>query len=105
MKICCYIVCCMLLAGFVANSQQAQEKVDSAAIAQIKEEGMNHSQVMEILSYLSDVYGPRLTGSPGYGTSGLLSDNAGGPVVDFAIPADAFRVPLSPPEFSPATIE
>jgi len=44
----------------------SREKIDSAATAQIKEEGMSHSQVMEILSYLSDVYGPRLTGSPEY---------------------------------------
>jgi len=34
------------------------------AIAQIIEEGMNHSQVMTNLSYLTDVIGPRLTGSP-----------------------------------------
>src|SRR5271163_3584779 len=33
-------------------------------IAMIREEGMNHSQVMKTLSYLSDVIGPRLTGSP-----------------------------------------
>ncbi|PWT88197.1 MAG: peptidase M28 [Blastocatellia bacterium] len=34
------------------------------AIARIKEEGLKRSQVMETLSYLSDVIGPRLTGSP-----------------------------------------
>ena len=33
-------------------------------IARIKEEGMNRSQVMQTLSYLTDVIGPRLTGSP-----------------------------------------
>jgi carboxypeptidase Q len=33
-------------------------------IARIREEGMNHSQVMETLSYLTDVIGPRLTASP-----------------------------------------
>jgi hypothetical protein len=33
-------------------------------IARIREEGLKHSQVMETLSYLSDVIGPRLTGSP-----------------------------------------
>jgi carboxypeptidase Q len=43
-----------------------REKIDTTAIAQIKDEGMNRSQVMEILSYLTDVYGPRLTGSPEY---------------------------------------
>src|SRR5205814_4298561 len=33
-------------------------------IARIRDKGLNHSQVMETLSYLSDVIGPRLTGSP-----------------------------------------
>jgi carboxypeptidase Q len=33
-------------------------------IARIREEGLKHSQVMETLSYLSDVIGPRLTASP-----------------------------------------
>ena len=34
-------------------------------IVRIKDEGMNRSKVMETLSYLSDVIGPRLTASPG----------------------------------------
>src|SRR6266496_4057054 len=34
-------------------------------IVHIKDEGMNRSQVMQTLSYLSDVIGPRLTASPG----------------------------------------
>src|ERR1035437_2956185 len=42
----------------------AQEKVDVATIEKITAEEMNHSQVMEIMSWLSDVYGPRLTWSP-----------------------------------------
>jgi carboxypeptidase Q len=33
-------------------------------IERIKEEGLKRSQVMETLSYLTDVIGPRLTGSP-----------------------------------------
>jgi len=33
-------------------------------IARIREEGLEHSKVMETLSYLTDVIGPRLTGSP-----------------------------------------
>ncbi len=33
-------------------------------IARIRDEGLNRSQVMATLSYLSDVIGPRLTGSP-----------------------------------------
>jgi len=34
-------------------------------ITRIKDEGTNRSQVMQTLSYLSDVIGPRLTASPG----------------------------------------
>lgn len=42
------------------------EKVDTAAVARIRHEGMERSQVMQILSRLVDVCGPRLTGSPEY---------------------------------------
>lgn len=42
----------------------AGEKIDYEAINKIKQEGMQNSKVMEISSYLTDVYGPRLTGSP-----------------------------------------
>lgn len=37
--------------------------VDEAAVAFLKEQGLEHSQVMEHLSWMCDVYGPRLTGS------------------------------------------
>src|SRR5215207_1505585 len=40
------------------------EPVDLQAVYKIKDEGLQRSQVMEIASYLTDVYGPRLTGSP-----------------------------------------
>jgi hypothetical protein len=40
------------------------EKVDLDALYRIKDEGLQRSKVMEIESYLTDVYGPRLTGSP-----------------------------------------
>jgi len=43
----------------------AQEKVDPAAVQRIREEGLNHSKVMETAFYLTDVAGPRLSGSPG----------------------------------------
>ncbi|HEY6266387.1 MAG TPA: hypothetical protein VIW93_16430 [Candidatus Acidoferrum sp.] len=43
---------------------QAPSQADLYAIYQIKDEGFNRSQVMDIMSYLSDVYGPRLTNSP-----------------------------------------
>src|SRR5438094_1911944 len=42
------------------------EPVDLDAVYRIKDEGLapQRSKVMEIESYLTDVYGPRLTGSP-----------------------------------------
>lgn len=43
---------------------QLQDRPDLDAVFKIKEEGFKRSQVMEITSYLTDVYGPRLTGSP-----------------------------------------
>lgn len=45
---------------------QMIEKFDTAAVNKIKDEGMNRSQVMELLSWLTDVHGPRLTNSPEY---------------------------------------
>jgi hypothetical protein len=38
--------------------------VSKDAVALIRDEGMNRSQVMQTLEYLTDVIGPRLTGSP-----------------------------------------
>ena len=44
--------------------QATQEKIDLNAFNRIKSEELNHSQVMEMVGYLTDVIGPRLTGSP-----------------------------------------
>ncbi|MEP7002611.1 MAG: M20/M25/M40 family metallo-hydrolase [bacterium] len=54
----------LLAATFAAAPLLAQERVDVATIERIKTEEMSHSQVMDIMSWLSDVYGPRLTWSP-----------------------------------------
>jgi hypothetical protein len=53
----------LALSPFV-SAQSPIEKVDTAMIDKIKEEGLERSQVMESISYLTDVHGPRLTGSP-----------------------------------------
>jgi hypothetical protein len=45
-------------------AQTPTETLDYAAIAQIRDEGLTRSQVMDHISWLSDVYGPRLTGGP-----------------------------------------
>ena len=45
---------------------QSVDKADYDAIFKIKEEGLQRSKVMEITSYLTDVYGGRLTNSPSH---------------------------------------
>lgn len=42
------------------------ENIDTAAVRIFKEEGLQRSQVMETLWWLSDRFGPRLTNSPEY---------------------------------------
>lgn len=55
----------MFMAAVPAGSAlRAQEPIDMAAINKIKEEGFQRSQVMNTASWLTDVYGPRLTNSP-----------------------------------------
>src|ERR1700752_4313708 len=53
----------VLLALPVA-AQLQQERVDMSAMSKIREEGLQRSKVMETASYLTDVFGPRLTNSP-----------------------------------------
>jgi hypothetical protein len=44
----------------------SQERVDLGIVDRIKAEAFERSKVMETLRNLSDVHGPRLTGSPGF---------------------------------------
>jgi len=54
----------------VPVSAQQADPVDLDAIYKIKEEGFARSRVMDIMSWLTDVYGPRLTNSPGFRKAG-----------------------------------
>jgi carboxypeptidase Q len=55
---------CLVLLGLPA-SLLATEPVDLDMMTRIRDEGFNRSQVMETAEQLTDVIGPRLTGSPG----------------------------------------
>ena len=57
------LVMALTLAGMFASAQ-GQDQADLAAVNAIKEEAFERSQLMDVLSYLTDVYGPRVTGSP-----------------------------------------
>ena len=61
----------LLVALAPLSAQQAPaERIDYDAIYKIKDEGFQRSKVMETLSWLTDVYGPRLTNSPGFRKAG-----------------------------------
>ena len=55
----------LICAFFLVAGLSAEEKVDLYTIHRIKNETFQNSKVMENAFYLTDVYGPRLTGSPG----------------------------------------
>src|ERR1044071_6871874 len=63
------VLCALLVQIFPVSAQQPAPqqpaKDPNDPIERIKEEGLKRSQVMQTLSYLSDVIGPRLTNSPG----------------------------------------
>ena len=57
----------LVLAGLRANVRSAPAETTTGTndvIARIRDEGLNRSEVMQTLSYLTEVIGPRLTGSP-----------------------------------------
>src|SRR5947207_13026678 len=53
-----------LVVPYAVFGQQPQQPAEDPMITKIKDEGMNRSQVMQTLSYLTDVIGERLTASP-----------------------------------------
>ncbi len=64
----------LLTAAVVWNSlfnypALAQEPVDRASIAKIRDEGLNRSQVHETFTHFTEDIGPRLTASPAYKTA------------------------------------
>jgi len=50
----------------LATTTVAQSPVDLGTISRIKQEALTRSQVMDHVSWMSDVYGPRVTGTPNY---------------------------------------
>jgi hypothetical protein len=56
---------CLSLAALSLAANAADENVDWQMMSRIRDEGFSNSKVMQTLSQLSDVIGPRLTGSPG----------------------------------------
>lgn len=105
----------LALSFFVAGGPlAAEEKVDLATVNKIKNEAFQNSKVMDTAFYLTDVYGPRLTGSPelkaaaewavktmaGWGLAGPKMENWGSPF-GRGWQTTRFSAMLKEPEFSP----
>ncbi len=58
------IGCLIISIALFISAAVAQEPVYWDDVAKIRKEGLNNSQVMDIVGYFSDVIGPRLTASP-----------------------------------------
>src|SRR5881275_2494844 len=54
----------LVMGAVLLNSVMAQEPVDPAVIAKIRDEGLNRSQVLKTFEHFTEAIGPRLTGSP-----------------------------------------
>ena len=50
--------------------ERAQERVDADINARIRKEAQDNSKILRTMHYLTDVYGPRLTGSPNLKAAG-----------------------------------
>ncbi len=65
------LLCLTLLVSPLSVFGQGQSAAPDADIqAKIRKEGMENSQIMKTMHYLTDVYGPRLTGSPNHKAAG-----------------------------------
>lgn len=63
MKLFALVLGVVFVAVGTVNTQDAG-KLDYGMYSKIRDEGLHHSQAMDHVSWLSDVYGPRLQGSP-----------------------------------------
>ena len=64
-----FVVGVSVFAASVAP-QFAEERIDTEINAKIRKEGTDNSKIMRTLHYFTDVYGPRLTGSPNLKSAG-----------------------------------
>ena len=63
---------CLILAGlWLFASTPLVAQADDVTLAAIKDEGLRRSEAMEMVSWLSDVYGPRLTATPAIEDAGV----------------------------------
>ena len=67
------LLCILLQTPIFVFAQGATKTAPTGDVnAQIRKEGMENSQIMRTLHFFTDVYGPRLTGSPNHESGGRL---------------------------------
>ena len=64
------MMCFGLFVALLLVPVAAQEKLNSDINAKIRQEESSHSQIMRTLHFLTDVYGPRMTGTPSLKAAG-----------------------------------
>ncbi len=60
------MLCLTLLVSPLSAFAQSPAGADPDIQTKIRKEGMDNSQIMRVMHYFTDVYGPRLTGSPNH---------------------------------------
>ncbi|HEX5108600.1 MAG TPA: M20/M25/M40 family metallo-hydrolase [Vicinamibacterales bacterium] len=85
------------LAAAYPSAQNTAERIDTEVNARIRMEGINRSQIMRTMHYLTDVYGPRLTGSPNH-------ENAAKWAIEHMAEWGLVNGRLEPFEFKTATV-
>jgi carboxypeptidase Q len=60
-----FLLLATMIGRGISVSAQQPEQIDLGVVNRIKDEELHNSQVMQTVGYLTDVIGPRLTGSPG----------------------------------------
>src|ERR1700688_2831893 len=59
--------------AWAAAAQTEWLAPDPSVIGKFEDEGFQHSHIMEVMGYLTDVYGPRLTNSPNIREAGAYA--------------------------------
>jgi carboxypeptidase Q len=65
-----FIACLLALVACISGLVVAEERPDQQVFWKIRQEGTSNSQILRTLHMLTDVYGPRLTGSPNLKAAG-----------------------------------
>ena len=64
------LLCVLVVAGAISAAAAAEERIDQDVYWKIRREGTSNSKILQTVHILTDLYGPRLTGSPNLKAAG-----------------------------------